>query len=60
MQETVKEHKIYTNETAEIIPKIVRAVEERRCKVIQIGSMMPSLEDVFFKLTGKPVGEVKE
>jgi len=28
--------------------------------VLQIGSVMPSLEDVFFKLTGKKVREATE
>jgi len=60
MQETDNGYKIYTNETTEVIPKIVRTVEENGYKIIQIGSVIPSLEDVFFKLTGKSVGEVKE
>lgn len=60
MQETDNGYKIYTNETAEVIPKIVRTVEESGYKIIQIGSIIPSLEDVFFKLTGKSVKKVKE
>jgi len=60
LQETDNGYKIYTNETTEVIPKIVRAVEENGYKIIQIGSVIPSLEDVFFKLTGKPVRKVKE
>ncbi len=60
LQETDNGYKIYTNETTEVIPKIVRAVEGNGYKIIQIGSVIPSLEDVFFKLTGKPVRKVKE
>ena len=60
LQETDNGYKIYTNETSEVIPKIVRAVEENGHKIIQIGSIIPSLEDVFFKLTGKPVRKVEE
>ncbi len=60
LQETDKGYKIYTNETAEVIPKIVRAVEERGYKITQIGSEIPSLEDVFFKLTGKAIREAKK
>lgn len=51
--ETEKGYKICSNDTSEIIPEIVRAVETGGYKVLQIGSVMPSLEDVFFKLTGK-------
>ncbi len=57
--ETEEGYKIYSDESAEVIPKIVRTVESRGYKVIQIGSKEPSLEDVFFKLTGKQVREVK-
>jgi ABC-2 type transport system ATP-binding protein len=60
LQETEKGYKIYNNETEGIIPKIVKAVEEKGYKIIQIGSIIPSLEDVFFKLTGKFVREEKE
>jgi ABC-2 type transport system ATP-binding protein len=60
LQETEKGYKIYNNETEGIIPKIVKAVEEKGYKIIQIGSIIPSLEDVFFKLTGKSVREEKE
>jgi ABC-2 type transport system ATP-binding protein len=55
--ETNEGYKIYSEETAEVIPEIVRTVESSGYKVIQIGSSIPSLEDVFFKLTGKKVGE---
>lgn len=53
--ETDEGYKIYSDETSEVIPEIVRSVEGNGYKVLQIGSVMPSLEDVFFKLTGKKV-----
>ncbi len=55
--DTNEGYKIYSEETAEVIPRIVRTVESSGYKVVQIGSSIPSLEDVFFKLTGKQVGE---
>jgi len=58
--ETDRGYKIYTSETAEVIPGIVRAVEESGYKITRIGSEIPSLEDVFFKLTGKAIREASE
>ena len=58
--ETDEGYKIYTDETSEVIPEIVRSVESNGYKVLQIGSVIPSLEDVFFKLTGKKVREATE
>ena len=58
--ETDDGYKIYSEETAEAIPEIVRTVEGNGYKVLQIGSAVPSLEDVFFKLTGKKVREQTE
>jgi ABC-2 type transport system ATP-binding protein len=58
--ETAEGYKIYSDETSEVIPKIVRTVESNGYKVLQIGSVIPSLEDVFFKLTGKKVREADE
>ena len=58
--ETEEGYKIYSDESAEVIPKIVRTIENGGYKVIQIGSTEPSLEDVFFKLTGKQVREVEK
>ena len=60
MLETDEGYKIYTDETSEVIPEIVRSVESNGYKVLQIGSLTPSLEDVFFKLTGKKVRETTE
>ncbi|MBU4449984.1 MAG: DUF4162 domain-containing protein [Actinobacteria bacterium] len=58
--ETDEGYKIYADETSEVIPEIVRSVESNGYKVLQIGSVIPSLEDVFFKLTGKKVREATE
>jgi len=58
--ETDEGYKIYSNEISEVIPEIVRSVEGNGYKVLQIGSVIPSLEDVFFKLTGKKVREANE
>ncbi|MDD5659647.1 MAG: ABC transporter ATP-binding protein [Actinomycetota bacterium] len=58
--ETSEGYKIYSDETSEVIPEIVRSVEASGYKVLQIGSVIPSLEDVFFKLTGKKVREANE
>jgi len=62
--ETDEGYKIYSDEASEVIPEIVRSVEAGGYKVLQIGSVIPSLEDVFFKLTGKKVreenGQLKE
>ena len=58
--ETDEGYKIYSDETSEVIPEIVRSIESNGNKVLQIGSAMPSLEDVFFKLTGKKVREETE
>jgi ABC-2 type transport system ATP-binding protein len=60
MLETDEGYKIYSDETSEVIPEIVRSVESSGYKVLQIGSVIPSLEDVFFKLTGKKVRESNE
>jgi ABC-2 type transport system ATP-binding protein len=58
--ETDEGYKIYSDETSEAIPEIVRTVESNGYRVLQIGSSVPSLEDVFFKLTGKKVREETE
>lgn len=58
--ETDEGYKICSDETSEVIPEIVRSIESNGYKVLQIGSVVPSLEDVFFKLTGKKVREETE
>ena len=58
--ETEIGYKIYSDKATEAIPGIVRAVEKEGYKVIQIGSVIPSLEDVFYILTGKKCSEPEE
>jgi ABC-2 type transport system ATP-binding protein len=53
-------YRIFTEESAEIIPKIVRNLESSGNKVLKISASNPSIEDVFFKLTGKTVKEVED
>lgn len=55
--EVDKGYKIFTEETSEVIPRIVRDIEGKGYKVTRIAASTPSIEDVFFKLTGKTVKE---
>ena len=56
--ETETVYRVFTEETEESIPKIVRSLDEIGCKAIRIEATKPSLEDVFFKLTEKKVREL--
>jgi ABC-2 type transport system ATP-binding protein len=58
--ETDVGYKICSDETSEVIPEIVRTMENNGYKVLQVGSVIPSLEDVFFKMTGREVRETDE
>lgn len=51
-------YRVFTEETEESIPKIVRSLDKIGCKVTRIETTKPSLEDVFFKLTEKKVREL--
>jgi ABC-2 type transport system ATP-binding protein len=53
--DTEKGYKFYSDDPAEVLPKIMRNVEKSGYQVTHIGSTTPSLEDVFYKLTGKQV-----
>ena len=55
--ETEGGYKIYSDKASESIPEVVRAIEKDGYRVIQIGSVVPSLEDVFYILTGKKCSE---
>jgi len=55
--DTEKGYKFYSDDPAEVLPRIMRAVEKKGYEVTHIGSTTPSLEDVFYKLTGKQVRE---
>jgi ABC-2 type transport system ATP-binding protein len=56
--ETETGYRVFTEDVEEATPKIVRALDEIRCKAIRIETAKPSLEDVFFKLTERKVREV--
>ena len=58
--ETNEGYKLYSGKNFEVIPEIVRRIESNGYKVLQIGSVEPSLEDVFFKLTGKRIRDTEE
>lgn len=53
--ETDVGYRIYCAEAEGVIPEIVRSLNEEGCKVTRVEAIKPTLEDVFFKLTGKPV-----
>jgi len=56
--ETAVGYRIYSRDPEEATPNIVRVLDAIGCKVTKIETEKPSLEDVFFKLTEKTVGEV--
>lgn len=56
--ETDVGYRIYCRDAEKAIPEIVRSLDEIGCKVTRIESIKPSLEDVFFKLTGRTIKEV--
>jgi len=55
MLETEKGFKIYCQKPEEITSNIVKSLDKIGCKVTRIEAMPPSIEDVFFKLTEKPL-----
>lgn len=55
--DTDRGYKFYSDDPAEVLPKIMRTIEKSGYEVTHIGSTTPSLEDVFYKLTGKQVRE---
>jgi ABC-type multidrug transport system ATPase subunit len=57
--ETEVGYRVYTHDAEKLTPDIVRSLDGIGCKVTHIETRKPSLEDVFFKLTGKAVREVE-
>lgn len=57
--ETDVGYRVFSQNAAEATPEIVRALDAVGCKATKIEVVKPSLEDVFFQLTKKPVSEVK-
>lgn len=53
--ETDVGYRIYCRDAEKAIPEIVRSLDEIGCKATRIETIKPSLEDAFFKLTGKPL-----
>jgi ABC-2 type transport system ATP-binding protein len=51
--------KLYTQEPAEVLPRLVGYAEECALKVVSLNTLKPRLEDVFLKMTA-PVGEARE
>jgi ABC-type multidrug transport system ATPase subunit len=56
--ETNVGYRVFSKDAEETTPKIVRYLDTIGCKVMKIEIVKPSLEDVFFELTEKPVSEV--
>ena len=51
--------KLYTQEPAEVLPRLVGYAEECALKVVSLNTLKPRLEDVFLKVTA-PVDEGRE
>ncbi len=56
--ETDVGYRLYCRDAEKLVPELVRALDEVGCKATQVEVVKPSLEDVFFELTGKVVKEV--
>ena len=56
VMETDTGYRIHCKHAEEIIPDMVRSLDSANMKVTRLEMTKPSLEDVFFSLTGKPVG----
>ncbi|WP_456394244.1 ABC transporter ATP-binding protein [Thermococcus sp.] len=53
--ETERGYRVYCSDSESIVPEIVRVLNDAGCKITRIEAKKPTLEDVFFKLTGKPL-----
>lgn len=56
--ETDVGYRVFSKDVEATTPEIVRSLDAIGCKATKIESVKPSLEDVFFRLTEKPVSEV--
>ena len=54
--ETEEGYRLYSNRPEKSIPLIVEAANKTGCRVLEIDSVKPTLEDAFFKMTGAPLG----
>ena len=57
--ETELGYRLYSKEAEYIIPDIVRRIDQLGYKILRIEIIKPSIEDVFFKLTGKSMKEAE-
>ena len=55
LQETEEGYMLYCFEPEESLPRIVRALDGIGCQAKRVETRAPSLEDVFFKATSKPL-----
>lgn len=46
-------YRIATERPEEVLPEMIRKLDSMGCRIIHIGASMPTLEDVFFKLTDR-------
>jgi ABC-type multidrug transport system ATPase subunit len=58
VMESERGYRIFCEDPAVIMPKVVRALDSIGYKTERIEMLSPTLEDVFFKLTGKKIMEV--
>ncbi len=56
--ETDAGYRVYSRDYERATPEIVRALDQVGAKVLKVESTVPSLDDVFFKMTGKAVSEL--
>lgn len=56
--ETALGYRVFSRQVDGMIPKLVRSLDAVGCHATRIEIVKPSLEDVFFHLTEKPVSEV--
>jgi len=54
--ETEDGYRLYSDKPEKVIPLIVETVDKIGCKVLEIESTKPTLEDAFFKMTGASLG----
>ena len=55
LQETDEGYRVFCEEPEEALPAIVRALDGIGCRAGRLETRAPSLEDVFFKVTRKPL-----
>ncbi len=53
--ETDVGYRVYSRDQEKATPEIVRALDRAGARVVKVESATPSLEDVFFKMTGRSV-----